>query len=57
MSTVPLLQLEEVSVGVGETPICHEVSLTIQEGETHVLLGPNGSLVLCTQISPLSKAT
>lgn len=43
MSTVPLLQLEEVSVGVGETPICHEVSLTIQEGETHVLLGPNGS--------------
>lgn len=43
MSTVPLLQLDRVSVGVGDTPICHDVSLTINEGETHVLLGPNGS--------------
>ncbi|MDO4685632.1 MAG: ATP-binding cassette domain-containing protein [Corynebacterium sp.] len=43
MNTVPLLQLDGVSVGVGDTPICHDVSLTIQQGETHVLLGPNGS--------------
>lgn len=43
MSVAPLLQLERVSVAVDEAPICHEVSLTINEGETHILFGPNGS--------------
>ncbi|WP_291474019.1 ATP-binding cassette domain-containing protein [Corynebacterium sp.] len=46
--TTPLLELKNVSIaavddeGVGHT-ICHDVNLTINEGERHILLGPNGS--------------
>lgn len=46
--TTPLLELKNVSIsavgddGSGHT-ICHDVNLTINEGERHILLGPNGS--------------
>ncbi|MFT3876927.1 MAG: ATP-binding cassette domain-containing protein [Propioniciclava sp.] len=39
----PLLRLDGVSVNVGGTTVCHEVSIAVREGETHVLLGHNGS--------------
>jgi len=40
--TSPLLQVENLHVSVGEREILRGVDLTIEEGETHVLLGPNG---------------
>ncbi len=39
---VPLLQIEDLHVSVGDREILRGVDLTINEGETHVLLGPNG---------------
>ncbi len=38
----PLLQIEDLHVSVGDREILRGVDLTIGEGETHVLLGPNG---------------
>ncbi|MDO5098290.1 MAG: ATP-binding cassette domain-containing protein [Corynebacterium sp.] len=43
MSTKPVLSLENVCISVGDKEICHDVSLTINEGECHILIGPNGS--------------
>ena len=37
-----LLQIEDLHVSVGDREILRGVDLTILEGETHVLLGPNG---------------
>jgi Fe-S cluster assembly ATP-binding protein len=38
----PLLTIENLHVSVGEREILKGIDLTIREGETHVLLGPNG---------------
>lgn len=38
----PLLQIEDLHVSVGDREILRGVDLAIGEGETHVLLGPNG---------------
>ncbi|HUH67885.1 MAG TPA: ABC transporter ATP-binding protein [Mycobacterium sp.] len=38
-----ILELVDVDVRVGDTEICRDVSLTIADGETHVLFGTNGS--------------
>ncbi len=38
----PLLQLSDVRSGYGDTEVLHGVSIAIHEGETIVLLGPNG---------------
>jgi Fe-S cluster assembly ATP-binding protein len=38
-----MLQIEDLHVNVGEKEVLHDINLTIEEGETHVLLGPNGS--------------
>ncbi len=37
------LELSNVDVSVAGVPICRQVDLTINGGETHVLFGPNGS--------------
>lgn len=46
MTTVPapapLLRLTDVRSGYGETEILHGVSLAVADGETVVILGPNG---------------
>ena len=41
-STTPLLSIEDLHVSVGDREILRGVDLTLEEGETHVLLGPNG---------------
>lgn len=43
MAETPLLEIDGVEVSVGADVICRDVSLTINEGESHLLLGPNGS--------------
>lgn len=40
--TTPMLQIEDLHVSVGDREILRGVDLSIEEGETHVLLGPNG---------------
>jgi len=41
-TTAPLLDIQDLHVSVGDREILRGVDLTINEGETHVLLGPNG---------------
>lgn len=43
MPTCPLLELHNVDIAADDTVICHNVNLTINDGERHVLIGPNGS--------------
>lgn len=38
-----LLQIQKLSVGIGDKTILHDVSLEINPGEIHVLMGPNGA--------------
>jgi Fe-S cluster assembly ATP-binding protein len=38
-----MLQIKDLSVSVEDKEIIHDVSMTIQNGETHVLFGPNGA--------------
>ncbi len=38
-----LLQVKNLSVSIEEGQILHDVNLTINSGETHVLMGPNGA--------------
>jgi Fe-S cluster assembly ATP-binding protein len=38
----PVLEVRDLSVCVGERPVVAGVSLAVQPGEVHVLLGPNG---------------
>ena len=39
----PLLNVKNLSVNVEEKSILHGINLTINKGETHVLMGPNGA--------------
>jgi Fe-S cluster assembly ATP-binding protein len=38
-----MLEIKNLSVNVGEKPLLKGVSLTIRQGETHALMGPNGT--------------
>ena len=38
-----LLEIRNLTVSVGEKNILKNVSLTVEKGETHVLMGPNGA--------------
>jgi Fe-S cluster assembly ATP-binding protein len=38
-----MLQIMDLHVTVGDKEILHDINLTINEGESHVLMGPNGS--------------
>jgi len=41
-TSAPLLVIEDLHVSVGDREILRGIDLVIDEGETHVLLGPNG---------------
>lgn len=38
-----MLVLESISTGYGDAPVLHDVSLNVQSGEIHCLLGRNGA--------------
>ena len=38
-----MLDIEDLHVKIGEREVLHDINLHINEGETHVLMGPNGS--------------
>ena len=38
-----VLKIEDLQVSVGDKPILRGVHLTLRHGETHALMGPNGS--------------
>jgi len=38
-----MLHIENLHVNVGDKEVLHDINLQIDDGETHVLLGPNGS--------------
>lgn len=38
----PMLIIKGLAVAIDDRPILHDVNLTINKGETHVLFGPNG---------------
>jgi branched-chain amino acid transport system ATP-binding protein len=40
---VPLLEIKDLRTGYGQVPVLHGVNMTIDEGETAVLLGLNGA--------------
>ena len=56
-----MLQVKQLSVKVGDDEILHNVNLSIKEGETHVLFGPNGggktTLLMAIMGSPKYQVT
>ena len=38
-----LLSIRELSVGVEDKEILHDLNFNLNRGETHVLMGPNGA--------------
>src|SRR5438067_5604532 len=40
---MPLLEVEDLATGYGAVPVLHGVNLSVDEGETAVLLGLNGA--------------
>ena len=44
MAEEVLLRVNDLNVSIdGELPILHGIDLTVNRGETHVLMGPNGA--------------
>ncbi|UTC56841.1 Fe-S cluster assembly ATPase SufC [Treponema sp. OMZ 305] len=39
----PLLHIENLHLSVNEKPILHNINLTVNPGEIHVVMGPNGA--------------
>jgi branched-chain amino acid transport system ATP-binding protein len=48
---VPLLEVDDLRTGYGAVPVLHGVSFSVEEGETAVMLGLNGSGKTTTLIS------
>jgi branched-chain amino acid transport system ATP-binding protein len=48
---MPLLEVEDLRAGYGPVPVLHGVSLSIEEGETAVMLGLNGAGKSTTMLS------
>ena len=38
-----VLEVKNLSAGIEEREILHDVNFTIKKGEVHVLMGPNGA--------------
>ena len=38
-----LLSIQGLSAGTEDTPILHNINLSVDAGQTHVLMGPNGA--------------
>ena len=48
-----MLHIEDLHVNIGTKEVLHDITLHIEAGETHVLMGPNGSgLLWVFQITP-----
>ena len=43
MSTVPVIELHDLSAGYGSGPVLRGLDLTVEAGEFIAVLGPNGS--------------
>ena len=43
MSDKNLLNIKDLYVDVEDKEILHGINLTVNKGETHVLMGPNGT--------------
>ena len=43
MAKNTLLEIKDLSLGVGDKEILKGIDLKICKGETHVIMGPNGS--------------
>jgi ABC-type cobalamin/Fe3+-siderophores transport system ATPase subunit len=56
-----ILEIKDLSVRVDNRPILHDVNLTVNKGETHVLFGPNGNgkttLLMTSMGAPRYKVT
>jgi branched-chain amino acid transport system ATP-binding protein len=48
---MPLLEIDDLRTGYGAVPVLHGVNLTVDEGETAVMLGLNGAGKTTTMIS------
>lgn len=43
MTTDPLLHMENVTAGYGNTTVLHDVDIAVEDGQIACLIGPNGS--------------
>lgn len=41
-----ILNVSQLKVGVEDKEILHGVDLSLNKGETHVLMGPNGAILI-----------